>query len=75
VSFRADYRPASGSCPRCRAGLGLASVRVGDAWYCCSACARGDAPDPGRAPAVAEASLTHRPRRFFGRRTPKELRR
>jgi len=75
VSLHADYRPASGSCPRCRAALDLASLRVGDTWYCGSACARGESDEAGRAPAVAEAALINRPRRFFGRRPPKELRR
>jgi hypothetical protein len=75
VSFQADYRPASGSCARCRAALGLASLRAGDVWYCSSACARGEAPDGVRPPAVDEAALTNRPRRFFRRRAPKELHR
>jgi hypothetical protein len=74
VPFDADYRPYSGSCPRCLAALGLASVRAGNTWYCCAACARGESPEAGRAPAVAEELLTNRPRRFFGRRAPKELR-
>jgi hypothetical protein len=74
VTTDADYRPYSGSCPRCNAALGLASVREDGVWYCSSACARGESPATPRAAAVPEDRLTNRPRRFFGRRTPKELR-
>lgn len=64
---------AHGSCARCRASLDLASVRVGDAWYCRAACAAGD--NAPRVDAVAESALTNRPRRHYARREPKELRR
>jgi hypothetical protein len=64
---------ATGSCTRCRGELDLASVRVGDAWYCRAACAAGgNAP---RAAAVESEALINRPRRYFGRRDAKELRR
>ena len=68
-----DKTSAHGSCIRCRAELDLASVRVRDAWYCRAACAAGD--NAPRTDAVAEEALINRPRRFFGRREPKELRR
>jgi hypothetical protein len=67
-----DRRSATGSCARCRAALDLASVRVGGEWVC-RACAMGEtAPRP---PAVAEEALINRPRRHYGRRDAKELRR
>jgi len=68
-----DYRPSSGSCARCRAALGLVSVREGGVWYCSQACAEGRpslAPHP---PAVSERRLYNRPLRFFRKRLPKEL--
>jgi hypothetical protein len=74
VTTDADYRPYSGSCPRCHSALGLASVRSGGAWYCSSACARGESATAARAAAVPADRLTNRPHRFFGRRAPKELR-
>jgi hypothetical protein len=71
-----DHRPASGggSCARCRASLDLTSVKVGDRWYCSSACAEGHPGGDARVPAVPEPWLTARPRRFFRARKPKELR-
>jgi len=71
-----DHRPASGggSCARCRASLHLASLEVGGLWYCSSACAENYPGGEVRAPAVPEAWLTARPRRFFRARKPKELR-
>ena len=65
--------PASGSSIRCRRSLGLASVKVGDLWYCSPACAEGEVPSTTR-PAVSEAALYARPRRYFRARAPKELR-
>ena len=41
-------------------------------WFCCTSCAEGRAPD--RSSAVAEPNLYNRPKRYFKRRTPKELR-
>jgi hypothetical protein len=72
-----ELRPANGggSCARCQAALDLASVRSGDRWYCSPACAQGRPLGAGPDLLVAEARLYHRPRRFFGRRAPKELRR
>ncbi len=70
-----DVRPQSGSCFRCRRALDLASAKVGGRWYGSEACA-GDGPCPleSRSPAVPEPWLYPRPKRFFGRRGPKELR-
>ncbi len=68
-----EYRPSSGSCARCRAALGLASVREAGVWYCSPACAAGRpslAPHP---PAVPEPRLYNRPLRHFRKRLPKEL--
>jgi hypothetical protein len=48
-------------------------VRIGDAWYCRAACAAGE---PALRPsAVVEEALINRPRRYYGRRDAKELRR
>jgi len=69
-----EYRPYSGSCPVCRAALGLASVRRGGTWYCSPGCAEGRPGRDDRPPAVDEAWLTNRPRRFYKKRKPKELR-
>jgi hypothetical protein len=70
-----DRVAAAGSCARCGRALGLASAEVNGRWYGNSACASGGAcPLDERAPAVAEAALFGRPRRFFRRRRPKELR-
>jgi hypothetical protein len=68
-----DKRSATGSCTRCRATLDLASVRVGDAWYCRLACSAGEAVH--RPAEVEEEALINRPRRHFAQRDPKELRR
>jgi hypothetical protein len=68
-----EKRSATGSCARCRAELDLASVRVGDAWYCRSSCAEGET---ARRPAgITAEALINRPRRYFSRRDAKELRR
>lgn len=72
MATRVDYRPYSGSCPRCHAALGLASVRDAGVWYCSPGCAQGE--PLARAPGVSEEKLTNRPLRYFGRRRPKELR-
>jgi len=69
----ADYRPYSGSCPRCRAALDLASVREAGVWYCSPACASGKPGAPHPARSVPESRLTNRPLRFHRRRAPKEL--
>ena len=68
--------PASGSCVRCQRSLGLASLKRGELWYGSVACAEGRVcPFETREPAVPEAALYSRPRRFFARREPKELNR
>ena len=64
---------ATGSCARCRAALDLASVCVGGVWYCRAACEAGD--NALRADSVDELALINRPRRYYGRRAAKELRR
>ena len=71
-----DHRPANGggSCARCRGRLDLASVRVGETWFCSTECADGRRRAEPRASAVPEEWLYARPRRFFGARKPKELR-
>jgi hypothetical protein len=71
-----EHRPANGggSCARCQDSLGLASLQVGGVWYCGTACAEGRpaaASNPARVP---ESWLYARPRRFFRKRKPKELR-
>jgi hypothetical protein len=68
-----DRVSATGSCARCRRELDLASVRIGDAWFCRAACAAGEATS--RPAAVDENALINRPRRHFAQRDPKELRR
>jgi hypothetical protein len=67
------YRPYSSSCPRCHRLLDLAAVREGDTWYCGAACAQGR-PGAGPERSVSASRLTNRPRRFHGRRRPRELR-
>jgi hypothetical protein len=74
VDPHSHYRPYSSSCPRCHRQLDLAAVREGGTWYCSAACARGR-PGPAPERSVPAPRLTNRPRRFFGRRPPKELRR
>ena len=71
-----DQRPANGggSCARCRASLGLASLKRDGVWYCGSACAEGRVSTTPRESRVPETWLYARPRRFFRRRAPKELR-
>ena len=70
-----DHRPilGNGSCARCRDSLDLASVKVGDVWYCSSACAQGRVVTEPTPPSVPEPWLYARPRRFFRARKPKEL--
>lgn len=65
---------ASGSCARCGRALDLASAKVDGRWYGNAICAT-DAPCPlvHEAPAVPEARLYSRPRRYLRRRLPKEL--
>jgi hypothetical protein len=68
--------PASGSCARCGSALDLASLKVGDRWYCSPTCAHGSPTSAGDAgTAVPETWLYSRPRRYFRARAPKELKR
>jgi len=70
-----DRVPAAGSCLRCQDALGLASVKRDEAWFCSVECADGrERPAVARQPRVAEEALYSRPRRFFAKRRPKELR-
>jgi len=70
-----DHRPilGNGSCARCGGCLDLASLKLGDAWYCSSACAQGRVSAERAEPSVPETWLYARPRRFFRARKPKEL--
>jgi hypothetical protein len=68
-----DERPSCGSCPVCRRALDLASVQVRGTWYCSAACAEGRSRVETPAPVVPESWLYARPRRFFHKRLPKEL--
>jgi hypothetical protein len=69
-----DRVPAIGSCVRCQRALGLMAEKVDGEWYGTAACALGDeCPLESRTPEVAETALFSRPRRFFHRRRPKEL--
>ena len=70
-----DHRPilGNGSCARCGGSLDLASRKLGDTWYCSSACAEGRVSAERAEPSVPETWLYARPRRFFGARKPKEL--
>ena len=71
-----DRVPSSGSCVRCQRSLGLTSVKVRGLWYGTATCAEGETcPLERNAPSVPERALYARPRRFFGKRAPKELRR
>ncbi len=64
---------ATGSCARCQRELDLASVKVAGVWYCRMACADGKPPGPE--PDVDPTALINRPRRFYGRRSARELKR
>ncbi len=66
--------PASGSCARCDASLGLASLKRAGAWYCSSACCEGRPASAPSTRAVPEQWLYAVPRRFYRARKPKELR-
>jgi len=70
-----DQRPisGSGSCARCQASLGLASLKVRGVWYCGTACAEDRSSTEPRTPRVPESWLYARPRRHFRKRRPKEL--
>lgn len=70
-----DHRPVhgGGSCARCGASLGLASLKLDGVWYCGAPCADGRVSAEPRSFAVPETWLYGRPRRFFGARKPKEL--
>ena len=70
-----DHRPSNGTgvCARCGGPLDLASLKLGEAWYCSSACAQGRVAAERSEPSVPESWLYARPRRFFRARKPKEL--
>jgi hypothetical protein len=46
-------------------------VKQGESWFCRASCAAGDPAEKAR---VTELAITNRPRRYFRRRAPKELR-
>jgi len=71
-----DHRPANGggSCARCQASLGLASLKRDGVWYCGSDCAEGRVSATPRRVRVPEPRLYARPLRHFRKRGPKELR-
>jgi len=75
VAAMEERRPAFSSCARCRGALLLDAVLERGVWYCSPACAQGHPPLVAEAPAVPEPWLYNRPRRYFRRRAPKELRR
>jgi hypothetical protein len=70
-----DHRPSNGggSCARCQASLGLASIQTADVWFCCSACSEDRDAVASSSRSVPENWLYARPRRHFRRRRPKEL--
>lgn len=70
---RIERIPSSGSCARCQGSLELTSVKVDGRWYCSASCARGGGGPLERR--VSEVALYSRPRRFFRKRAPKELKR
>jgi hypothetical protein len=71
-----EYRPScgGGSCAACLGALGLDAVKHEGRWYCTPTCAQGLGPALDTQ-TVAEPKLYNRPRRFFRKRAPKELRR
>ncbi len=70
-----DHRPADGggSCPRCLGRLGLDATRAEGIWYCSTACAEGHPRTALREAGVPEDWLYNRPRRYFRKRRPIEL--
>jgi hypothetical protein len=71
-----DTHPScgAGSCAACLAPLKLDAVRAEGVWYCSPACAQGLPPSERRRLVADESRLYHRPRRFFRKRRPTELR-
>jgi hypothetical protein len=69
-----EYRPScgGGSCAACLGALGLDAVKHEGAWYCTPSCAQGLGP-AADTQTVADPALYHRPRRFYRKRSPKEL--
>ncbi len=70
-----ERRPAGGSCPRCGQALDLSAAKVGDEWYCTRSCGTGSESLTERESAVPRPWLYARPRRYFRRRAPLELKR
>lgn len=71
-----ETRPiqGAGSCPACQRPLGLDALKERGTWFCSPACAQGLGPEARRSSLLPEPYLYHRPKRFFHKRRPKELR-
>jgi hypothetical protein len=71
-----EYRPScgGGSCAACLGALGLDAVKQEGRWYCTPTCAQGLGP-AADTQTVPDVALYNRPRRYFRKRAPKELRR
>lgn len=52
----------------------MASIKRDGTWYCSTACSEGRPSGTDRAAVVPDPWLYSRPRRFFEKRRPKELR-
>jgi hypothetical protein len=74
ATFKCIPASGGGSCVRCQRSLGLTAVERDGQWYGTATCADGgDCPFDRREPEVPEPALYGRPRRFFHKRLPKEL--
>ena len=71
-----EYRPVSGSCPRCACALGHGSSERDETWFCCSRCAGGSAclcGDQHRSDPARPSDLYIPSRRMFAARHPDYL--
>ena len=72
----AEYRPVSGSCPRCSCALGFGASWHEGEWYCCGECALGGVCVCGCHPGRAKerpSDLYIPARRMFASRHPDYL--